>query len=292
MTPAPAFHETTPIAAHGSPISPGPIVVSSPHSGTVFPAELAGLLRVPTRNLQVFEDGPTDAIAVAAALEGAPVLSAHFGRAFVDLNRETNEIDPLLCGASRLLDRPKVNARVLAGLGIIPSRLGGQLLYMRPLEPEEVVERLLRGYHPYHRRLSALLIEQRNRHGGALLLDLHSMPNEVALIRGQPTVDIAIGDRFGKSCEQELAELAAWELAAAGLQVARNRPYAGGHITERYGRPEEGLNALQLEIRRDLFMDERTGRPNEGVARLQLVLRRLVRRLAAAMGQSPAIAAQ
>ena len=286
MTSTLAYHETSPAGPSA------PIVLSSPHSGRVLPPEVEGLLRVPTRALSVFEDGPTDSIAAAAALEGAQVLAAHYARAFVDLNRETSEIDPLLCQPSPLLERPRVNARVLAGLGVIPSRLSGQPIYKRPLEAQEVAQRLLLGYHPYHRRLAALLVEQCRRHGAALLIDLHSMPNEVALIRGQPTVDIAIGDRFGKACEPELADLAAWELGAAGLQVARNRPYAGGHITERYGRPAEGMSALQLEIRRDLFMDERSGRPTRGVEKLQLVLRRLVRRLAAAMDQSPAIAAQ
>ena len=101
------------------------------------------------------------------------------------------------------------------------------------------------------------------------------MPSEAAGQRAASPVDVALGDRFGRSCGAAFMNVAAEVLSARGLHVAHNQPYAGGFITEHYGRPLEGWHALQVEFRRQLFMDESSGKAHEGTAQLQALLMEL-----------------
>ena len=94
--------------------------------------------------------------------------------------------------------------------------------------------------------------------GMAVLVDCHSMPSAVRGGAGRLRPDIVIGDRYGTSCAVELTDMAAQILSRLGYSVSRNKPYAGGHITEHYGRPNQGVHALQIEVKRCLYMDERT----------------------------------
>jgi len=258
-----------------------PIVLSSPHSGTLCPAETARLLRASAEELRALEDGPLDRLAAAGARAGAAALCARYARAFVDLNRDPAELDPELLAGPPSAVAPVASVRARAGLGVIPSRLGPNPLWRRPLRAEEVEGRLALGWWPYHRRLRELLAQRRGRLGSVLLLDLHSMPTEVTLGRGRRALDVAIGDCHGRACAPELVRAVEATLEAAGLVVARNTPYAGGYITEAYGRPAAGVHALQLELRRSLFMDEASGLPTAGLAALEALLEELVGRLAA-----------
>jgi len=254
-----------------------PLVVSSPHSGAVYPAELVEALAVDADHLRALEDGPTDALVAGCVETGATVLAATFARAYVDLNRAPLELDPQLLGAAGIGARLDASPKVQAGLGVVPSRLGTMALYRSPPGAALLRARLERAYLPYHRRLRELLRDRVARFGAVLLLDCHSMPVEAAGV-GRATVEIAVGDRFGASCGRGLVELALDTLAAHGLKVARNRPYAGGFIIEHHGRPAEGRHAIQLEIRRDLFMDQRSYRANAGAARIAAALVDLARR--------------
>ena len=80
---------------------------------------------------------------------------------------------------------------------------------------------------------------------------------------GRP--DFVLGDRFGTSCSPDLIRLAGGQLKALGHVVVLNKPYAGGYITEHYGRPHEGIHALQVEINRALYMDEASFEKSPGV---------------------------
>ncbi len=262
---------------------PLPVVLSSPHSGAFCPPEALALLRAGPEELRALDDGPLDRLAAAGARAGAVALCARFARAFVDLNRDPAELDPeLLAGG----ERPAgliTSVRAKAGLGVVPSRIGASPLWRRPLHPTEVADRLERAWWPYHRRLEALCDRQRARFGVVMLLDLHSMPTEVTITRGRPALDVSIGDRHGTSCAPWLVALVEEVLGEAGLVCARNQPYAGGYITESYGRPAQGRHALQLELRRSLFLDEVSGAPTAGLARLEVLVERLVARLGGAL---------
>jgi N-formylglutamate amidohydrolase len=262
-----------------------PLVISSPHSGQIYPPSLLSELRLDLRDLRCLEDGWVDRLFGCGPELGVPLLRARFARAYVDPNREAFELDPELFQGP-LPDH--VNAGSLkarAGLGTIPSRIGGRAIYRGRLELSEAERRIRLAYWPYHQALQDLLAKARSQFGAVLLLDCHSMPSLTGngSSGAGPMIDVALGDRFGRSCAPRLVERAEMLLRQRGLAVARNRPYAGGYITARYGRPEAEAHALQIEIRRSLFMDERTGRPNAALAELEDIVRAMIAGLAGTM---------
>jgi N-formylglutamate amidohydrolase len=238
-------------------------------------------LRVDGPTLLALDDGPIDKLIQPGCEAGAVLVAARYPRVVVDLNREPDELDPDVVQNPDALSELRVTARARAGLGVVPSRVAGQALWRGRLSAAELRQRLDDVFHPYHAQLEGLMRERRERMGAAILLDCHSMPSLVAA--GEPAaVDAALGDRFGRSCASEVVAAAESVLRGAGLRVARNRPYAGGYITGRHGRPEAGRHALQLELRRGLFMDEATHVPHAGFGALQHVLEELTAVLAAA----------
>jgi N-formylglutamate amidohydrolase len=254
-----------------------PLVISSPHSGQIYPPSMVQELRLPLEHLRCLEDGHVDRLFGAAPALGAPLLRARFARAYVDPNREQFELDPALF--HRLPDHVNASsARARAGLGTIPSRIGGEDIYRWRLSFDEAEQRVRLAYWPYHHALQSLLDQTHAAFGTVLLLDCHSMPslapNGAAATEG--AIDFALGDRFGRSCSPLVVDRVEATLRRHRFRVARNRPYAGGHITARYGRPEADLHALQIEVRRGLFMEEETRRPHRAMARLQEVIRELL----------------
>lgn len=267
-----------------------PVVLSSPHSGQCYPAEVVAQSRLSLEQLRVLDDGPVDALLARACAAGAIMIAATYPRAMVDLNRDRLEQDPDTLEDPGAIDGLRATLKARAGLGVVPTRLLGEAIYSRKLAAAELLARIERAYRPYHDLLAGLAAEQRRRFGAALVLDCHSMPTLPPMTRGEAPIDVALGDRFGRSCHPRLVEVAERTLSAAGLRVARNRPYAGGHITERHGRPGRGSHALQLEFRRGLFMDEHSHVPHDGLAMLQDLLRDLVEALGAAMLALPRLA--
>jgi N-formylglutamate amidohydrolase len=140
------------------------------------------------------------------------------------------------------------------GLDIYPGRL--------PLA--EAVSRIESVYKPYHDALKRLLTRTHARFGYAVLVDCHSMPASIRVGDSGVRPDFIVGDRFGASATPALTETAISLLISMGYTVAHNKPYAGGFITEHYGRPARGLHALQIEINRGLYMNERTLQRSSG----------------------------
>ena len=257
-----------------------PLVLSSPHSGDIYPPSLLKALRLHPSQLRCLEDGWVDRLFGCATGFGAPLLRARFARAYVDPNREAFELDPELFTGPLPAYVNAASAKARAGLGTIPSRVGGKAIYRTRLEFGEAERRIRLAYWPYHEALQGLLAQAQEEFGVVLLLDCHSMPSFAANGAPQETlVDFALGDRFGRSCAPAVVERAESLLRGKGFRVARNRPYAGGHITARYGRPDTGVHALQIEVRRGLFMEERTRAPTAALPELELVLRELLSEL-------------
>jgi N-formylglutamate amidohydrolase len=255
-----------------------PLVLSSPHSGDIYPTSMLNEIRVQLSQLRCLEDGRVDRLFGCAPELGAPLLRARFARAYVDPNREAFELDAALFEGPlpTYVNAGSVKAR--AGLGTIPSRVGGKAIYRGRLEFGEAERRIRLAYWPYHQALQGLLAQARREFGVVLLLDCHSMPSFAGngSADHDTSIDIALGDRFGRSCAPAVVERVEAILRRNGFRVARNRPYAGGHITARYGRPETGVHALQVEVRRDLFMEEHSREPHSAVQKLELVLRELL----------------
>lgn len=194
-----------------------------------------------------------------AAIAGMPLLKAQFPRVFLDVNREPYELDPKMFREPLPAYINRRSVRVAGGLGTIPKVVAAaENIYGGPLDVVEALDRIERLYKPYHETLRHLLAKTHVRYGLAVLVDCHSMPSNIRGYEGPRQPDVIVGDRYGKSCGGVLVDLLEGHLAACGLTVARNRPYAGGFITEHYGRPDCGLHAVQIEINRALYMREAT----------------------------------
>ena len=272
----PAFH----IARPAADVSRTPLIFASPHSGTLYPAEMTEAMAVGEAQVRRSEDAYVDQLIAAAPLAGACTITARFGRAYIDLNRDPWELDPAMFEDELPPHVQGRTARVAAGLGAIAKLAGeGQKIYARKLRFEEATARIEVAHRPYHDALTRLIGEACSAHGMAILIDWHSMPSAAA--RGVVTprhgkgCDIVLGDRFGAACAPGLTRLVEKTLEEMDYRVVRNAPYAGGYTTEFYGRPGRRVHALQIEIDRGLYLNEATLEPTEGLARLKDSVARL-----------------
>ncbi len=252
-------------------------IFASPHSGRDYPWEFIRESQLDERTIRTSEDAFVDQLFDAAPECGAPLLTTAVPRAYVDLNRSSEELDPALISGVRQTGH---NPRISSGLGVIPRVVaGGREIRNGKISLTEARRRLDLFYHPYHQKLAALMDDNCQRFGFSLLFDCHSMPHEALSATTFPVdarPEIVLGDRFGAACDPELVESVETEFTGAGLRVSRNLPFAGAHVTQRYGRPAEGLHAIQIEIDRSLYMDEVALRPNANFEDFRMVLRRVI----------------
>lgn len=246
----------------------GPVIVASPHSGSDYEPAFLAACRLDLATLRRSEDSFVNELFAAAPSLGAPLLAARFPRAYCDVNREKWELDPTMFSDTLPHWVNTTSPRVSAGLGTIARfAANGEAIYGTRLAFAEAEHRARACWQPYHDTLAALIDDTRARYGVALLLDCHSMPAHATTGR-RPVPNIVLGDAHGWSCAAEaVGETEAWFLAQ-GYQVGRNDPYAGGYVTRHYGRPRDGVHALQLEIARSLYMDEQRGTKTAGFARV------------------------
>jgi len=242
-----------------------PLVFSSPHSGSVYPARFLDASRLDVVTLRRSEDAYVDQLFASAQAVGAPMLRAHFPRAYLDVNREPYELDPKLFDSALPNFSNTRSLRVAAGLGTIPRVVAdARDIYAARLPIDEALRRIESLYKPYHAALRALMERATRRFGFAVLVDCHSMPSTSArdpalAARGDKRrIDFVIGDRYGASAAPTVVDGVEERFRRRGYHVQRNRPYAGGFITEHFGRPAAGWHAVQIEISRALYMDEAT----------------------------------
>jgi N-formylglutamate amidohydrolase len=232
-------------------------VFSSPHSGANYPAAFLEQTRLDPVALRRSEDAFVDELFAAAPAAGAPLIRALLPRALLDLNREPYELDPRMFDGRVPSFANTRSLRVAGGLGTVPRVVAeAQEIYDRRLPISEAITRIETIYKPYHRALRRLLLRTQRQHGAAILVDCHSMPSRGTAREDRPRADVVLGDRYGASCAPHLTDAVEAILRELGYVVARNRPYAGGYITEHYGSPLSGLHALQIEVNRALYMDE------------------------------------
>jgi len=239
-----------------------PMVVASPHSCARYPRDLIQASRLDESALRRSEDAHVDALFSGALNVGAPLLAAQFPRAYVDVNREAYELDPLMFDAPLPPYAVTRSPRVAAGLGSIPKVVAaGVDIYRRRLSFAEAAARLDACYKPYHAELRRLLSATRATFGVSLLVDAHSMPSVGLTCRDDPgfgQVDMVLGDNHGRAADCALVDAARVFLRRKGYAVAINDPYPGGFVTKSYGAPESGSHVLQVEVNRALYMDEAT----------------------------------
>lgn len=243
------------------------VIFASPHSGRSYPEHFLARSVLDKRTIRTSEDAFVDELLRAAPRLGAPLLAATAPRAYLDLNRAPDELDPALIeGVRQQAHNPRINS----GLGVIPRVVAGsRAIYSGKITLSEAEARIERIWKPYHACLSALMDESLAHFGEAILIDVHSMPHEAIESmggRGRRKPEIVLGDRFGATASGQVTDRIEAAFAAEGLTVVRNTPFAGAYIAQAYGRPAAGRHAVQVEIDRSLYMNEAEIRPNAGFA--------------------------
>lgn len=259
-----------------------PAIFASPHSGRDYPAALLKNARLDRHGLRQSEDSYVDLLFDEAPRQGAPLLRALFPRAYVDVNRARDELDPRMFTDELPASADTRSNRVIAGLGVIPRIVAdGQDIYARKLRLEDAERRLSACYDPYHEALGGLIDSAVKTFGCAVLIDCHSMPSAggAPLRPGDRAIDFVLGDRFGASCAPAVTELADATLSELGYETARNAPYAGGYVAASYGRPASGVHVLQIEINRALYLDEKRITRTDAFDALRETINILIKRL-------------
>ena len=182
-----------------------PFVFNSPHSGRVYPRAFLSASRLDALTLRRSEDAYVEELFAFVADMGAPLLYAHFPRAYLDVNREPYELDPALFRDGLPHYANTQSVRVVGGLGTIARIVSeSDEIYREPLTVGAALERINRLYTPYHATLRALLLEAEAAFGLAVLIDCHSMPSSPMADQGGGRPDFVLGDRYGASCNAEL----------------------------------------------------------------------------------------
>lgn len=258
-----------------------PVVFNSPHSGRVYPAAFLKVARLDLSTLRRSEDCFVDELLAGVVRRGHPLMRAHFPRCYVDVNREPYELDPRMFEGRLPSFANTRSMRVAGGLGTLARVVGeAQEIYDERLPVGEAIRRIEGLYKPYHRALRRLMTRMHRTFGAAVLVDCHSMPSSASARGERPRADVVVGDRYGTSCAGVVTDTIEQTFRDLGYLVGRNKPYAGGFITEHYGNPVACLHAVQLELNRALYMDERRYERTAGFDRVARDLEILADRLA------------
>jgi N-formylglutamate deformylase len=261
----------------------GPVIFNSPHSGCVYPRAFLTASRLDLGTLRRSEDCFVDELMIGVVARGYPLMRAHFPRCYVDVNREPYELDPRMFEGRLPSFANTRSMRVAGGLGTVARVVGdAQEIYDRRISVNDALRRIESLYKPYHRALRRLFTRVHRDFGAATLIDCHSMPSTTGGGKDErPRADVVLGDRYGTSCVAPVSETIESTLRSFGYAVSRNKPYAGGFITEHYGNPAAGLHTVQLEINRGLYMDERRFERSADFPRLAAHLEAMADRVAA-----------
>lgn len=269
------------------------VVFASPHSGRDYRAAFLAQTVLDAHTIRSSEDAFIDQIFSDAPRFGAPLLMAQLPRAYLDLNRAPDELDP---GVIEGIARSPHNPRVSSGLGVIPRVVaGGRAIYHGKLAMAEAQARLAQVWHPYHRALRTLLDDTHAAFGEAVLIDCHSMPHEAIeghVRPGLPKPEVVLGDRFGAAAGRNVMDCVEAAFAGAGLRVARNAPFAGAFIAQSYGRPSAGRHVIQVEIDRSLYLDEARIVPLAGFSAFRTLMSGVISEIATIGRQSLPLAAE
>lgn len=269
--PKDAYHLIRPAQRRSS------VIFASPHSGRDYHWSFLRRTVLDEHSIRTSEDAFVDRIYDAAPDLGAPLLLAGAPRAYIDLNRSADELDPALIHGVRGVAH---NPRIASGLGVVPRVVaGGRAIYRGKLDLEEAQGRITRYWRPYHGMLQRLLDESHSQFGEAILIDCHSMPHEAmdGIARsGARRPDVVLGDRFGASAAAWVVDRIEAAFDGTGLVVARNAPFAGAYTAQHYGRPMRHQHVVQIEVDRALYMNEQLIRPNGNFATFQKIMTTVV----------------
>ena len=232
-----------------------PVIISIPHSGTKYSKNFLNSTQLTKNELQLSEDSYVDILLSNILKNNFSFIKANFPRSFVDVNRHPFEIDPLMISSKiPSFNNSKTN-KTISGIGVIPRvSIYGNEIYDHLLNRKEIISRLLQCYFPYHKKLKFLIKNLRNKYNNILVLDFHSMPSSSLINK----TDIVIGNNYNSSCMPAITGLIKNYFKSYNYSVEENKPYSGGYITKSLGNPLKGVNVIQIEISRSLYMNEKS----------------------------------
>lgn len=268
------------------------VVFALPHSGRDYGVSFLNQSILDQLSIRSSEDAFLDQLIDGIEKYGAPKIIANAPRAFIDLNRSTDELDPaLISGIKNNIKNPRISS----GLGVIPRVVShGKEIYRGKLSFEQAQSRIKYYWKPYHTDLSNLLQRSQSVFGQSLLIDIHSMPHEAVSMQSSfiKPPEIVVGDRFGMSSDPEFTNLVISILKQHEFKVAKNTPFAGAFITKHHGKVKKRIHALQLEIDRSLYMDEEKISPNSEFEELKTRLFPALIQISSLICKSEKIAAE
>ncbi len=258
----------------------GPFIFSSPHSGRIYPRAFLQNSNLSPMQLRSSEDAYVDELFAHVAAQGAHFIHSLVPRAYLDLNRHPFELDPELFAGPLPEFAIEDSAKVKSGLGAIARIVSqGREIYTDKLDFDEAQTRINHLYYPYHAALHTLIANTMKTCQHAILIDCHSMPSgNLPGFKDIPP-DFVLGNLFDKSCDFELTHMVRCQLQSMGYHVSVNKPYAGGYVTKQYGKPQNGIHVLQIEINRRLYLNERTLEKTSGFEELRSHLQSLTKAL-------------
>ena len=269
-----------------------PLIFASPHSGRQYNTSFIEEIALDKHEVRSSEDAYVDKLIDFVPSLGAPLLLAKVPRAVVDFNRATSELDPELIKGINARD---LNSRTKAGLGVIPRVVSkGRRIYSDKISLKEAQSRIREYWNPYHEAIKRLLNRAEEAFGFSLLLDIHSMPHEAVahLNKCHKNAEIVLGDRHGSSANLVFVELIESVFVSHGFSVSRNVPFAGAYITQKYGQPNEGKNAIQIEIDRSLYIKEDILKFSDNYLEIKLRLCNALKEIICAIRDTTSLAAE
>ena len=256
------------------------VIFSSPHSGRRYSSAFLAQTLLDSQSIRSSEDAFVDVLIETAPACGAPLIAAQAPRAFIDLNRAEDELDP---GVIDGVTRGTHNPRVSSGLGVIPRVVAnGRAIYRGKIDLSDAQARIAQFWHPYHTALRNLIEQSHDGFGEAILIDVHSMPHEALEAHSKPGYlrpDVVLGDRFGAAAGRDVMDRVEAAFVSAGLRVVRNAPFAGAYIAQVYGRPKQGQHVVQVEIDRALYLNEARVEPSKDFAAFRKLMGGIVSEL-------------
>ncbi len=238
-------------------LKPKPFFVTIPHAGERVPDECRWLNALPEEILMCDVDRFVDRLyEPGLAAGGIPCVKTEWHRYAADLNRIPEDID-----CDSVQGNPNLSGSNNRGFHWVVTTYN-QPLMKTPMSKELHQKLVNLIYEPFHKSV-------RNQYEKLFLsghkkvyhLDAHSMPSLGTKMHRDPgeiRAEIVVSDCQQKSCDPEFVDLVISSYARAGFRVAYNWPYLGGRVSEQYGRPDLGQQALQVEMNRALYMDEKT----------------------------------
>jgi N-formylglutamate amidohydrolase len=254
-----------------------PLIVDVSRSGREYPKDYRTPLPFTTvhDNVSMYVED----LYAGAPRSGATLLYCMFPNTWVDVNRDELDMDPsVVDGEWPVALKP--TPRTLEGLGLIKSKSRyGEPFQERKLAVAEIEERLAKYYRPYHAELKRIVEDLHARFGAVRQLSCHCMSAIGAPTHpdaGRPRPDFCVSDLNGRTTSPEFLALVVGALRSMGYSVAVNDPYAGNVLIGRHGNPARGIDSVQIEVNKKLFMDTQTFRATPGLAKLKSAIDKLL----------------